>query len=73
MAQDMQKYWPIRHELAMGGSLAIKDKRVIIPSQLQLQMLKQLHSNSLGIEKTRMLAGKLVCLVNMNADVEKCY
>ena len=69
MAQDIQKYWPIRHELVMIDGEAEKGKR-IIPSQFQMQMLSQLHSNHMGIESIRLLAHKSVYSVNMNADIE---
>ena len=57
---DMQKYWPIRHELAMIGEMDVKGKRIIIiPSQLQMQILSQLHSNHMVIKK-RLLVHKSV-------------
>ena len=56
VAQDVQKYWPIRHELAMIDGMAIKDKQITIPSQVHTQILIQLHSNHMGIKKTRLVA-----------------
>ena len=54
MAQDTQKYWPIRHELAMIDGLAAKGKIIIIiPSQLQI--LSQLHRSQMGIKMMRLL------------------
>ena len=35
-----------------------------------MQILRQLHSNHIQIEKTRLLASKSVYWVNMNADIE---
>ena len=60
MAQDIQRYGPIRHELAMIDKMALKGKWIIIPSQLQMQILKEQLSNQMGIEKTRLLADKSV-------------
>ena len=45
----MRQYWPIS-ELAMIGGIAVKGKRMI-PFQLQKQILWQLHSNLMGIER----------------------
>ena len=53
VAPDIEKYWPTRHELAMKDGMAIKGTRVIIPSQLQVKILKQLHSNHMEIQNTR--------------------
>ena len=49
MTQDIQKYWPIRHELAMIDGVTIKGKQIIIPSQLQMQILNYLLGNHMGI------------------------
>ena len=48
----MQKYWPIRHELAMIDNIALKGNQIIIPFTLQNQILEQLQSNHMGTEKT---------------------
>ena len=48
-------YWPIRNELALIDYTAMKGKRIIIPFPLQKQILQQLHSNHMGIEKIRLL------------------
>ena len=70
MAQDIQKDWPLRHGLAMIDGEAIKDKRKIRPSQLQMLILRQLHNNHMGIEKIRLPACESVYWVNMNIDIE---
>ena len=52
VSPGIKKYWPIIHELTMIDGMTLKGKEVIIPSQLQMHVLKQLHSNNMGIEKT---------------------
>ena len=64
--QGIQKSQSIIHELTMIDGMAIKGKHIIKSSQLQMQILKQLHSNNMGIEKTRLIVCKLVYWVNMN-------
>ena len=44
---DIQEYGPIRHELALIDGVAIKGKGIIIPSQLQMQILRK----HMGIEE----------------------
>ena len=39
----------------MIDGMAIKGKRIIMPSQLQMQILNQWHRNNMGIEKMRLL------------------
>ena len=67
--QGRQKYWPIMHELAVIFGMAMKGTRIIIPFILQGQILWQLHSNHMGIEKVRLLTRQLVYWVNVNADI----
>ena len=57
--------------MAMIDGIVMKGKRIIIPFHLQKHILQQLHSNHLGIEKTRLLVHGLVYWVNVNADIEK--
>ena len=38
-----------------------------------MQILRQLYSNHVGIEKTRLLACELVYWINMNADIENIF
>ena len=54
----------------MIGGVSVKGKIIIVPSQLKMQILGQLHSNHMGIEKMRLLVCKSVYLVNLNADIE---
>ena len=70
MAQDIQKYWSVRHELAMIDGMAIKDKRIIILYQLQREKLNLLYSSYIGIGKMRLLVCKSVYQINMNTDIE---
>ena len=65
----MKHYWPIRNEFALINSIAMKGSRIIIPLLLQRQILDQLHSNHMGIEKMRLLERESVYSVNMNADI----
>ena len=70
VAQDIQKYWPIRYEWAMTNGMTIKGRLVIIPSQVHNQILKQLHNNHMGIKKMRLPVCESVYWVNRNDDIE---
>ena len=54
----------------MIGGIAIKDRRLIIPFLLQKQILQQLHSNYMNMEKMRLPACVSVYWVNINKDNE---
>ena len=47
-----EQYWPIRHKLTMIDGTVMKGKCIILPCLLQKQILEQLHSNHMVIEKT---------------------
>ena len=64
--KDLRHYWSISNKLAKIDEIVMKCKRLIIPFQLQKQVLQQLHGNHIGIEKMRLL----VCWLNMNAYIE---
>ena len=55
----------------------LKGRHIIIPDNLKQQVLKQLHTNHMGIEKTKLLAHESVFWHNINADIETykslCY
>ena len=48
--------------------IVMKSKRVIIPFQLQKQILQQLHNNHVGIEKMRLPVCKSIYCLNRNTD-----
>ena len=56
LKHSMRHYWPIKSEQAMTDGIAMKGKGIKIPILLQKQVLQQLHSNYMGIEKMRLLA-----------------
>ena len=49
----------------------MKSRWIIIPMALKQQMLDQLHTNHMGIEKMKLLACKSIYWVNINTDIEK--
>ena len=51
---DLKHYLPIRSKLTMMDGIAMKGRKVKIPFLLQKQILQQLLSSHMGIEKTRL-------------------
>ena len=69
VAQGTRQYQQIINELKMIDGIAMEGKRVIIPFQLQQQILQTLHSNHMPIGKMWLLAHKSVYWLNMNTDI----
>ena len=57
---DVQPYWSYRDELAVIDGIILIGKCIIIPNSLKEQVLSQLHTNHMGIEKTKLLAWECV-------------
>ena len=68
---ELKLYWSYRDELAVIDGIILKDRCIIIPNSLRQQVLDQLHTNHMGIEKTKLLAHKCVYWYSINADIEK--
>ena len=68
---DLQPYWSYRDELAVIDGIILKGRCIIMPNSLRQQVLNQLHTNHIGIEKTKLLAHECVYWPSINADIEK--
>ena len=68
---DLQLYWSYRDELAVIDGIILKGKCIIIPNSLKEQVLIQLHTNHMGIEKTKLLARECVYWPSIYANIEK--
>ena len=68
---ELKLYWAYRDELAVLDGIILKGRCIIIPNSLRQQVLNQLHTNHMGIEKTKLLACKCVYWYSINADIEK--
>ena len=47
---EVQKepYWSFRDEIVIIDGIAMKDRRIIVPTSLQRKAIKQLHINHVG-------------------------
>ena len=70
MPTDLCQFWSYRDELAVEDSIIFKGRQVLIPRLLRQDILAQLHSGHLGIEKTRRLAHESVYWPRINKDLE---
>ena len=52
---DLRPYWPYRDELVVIDSIILKGRHIVIPNSLRQQVLSQLHTNHMGIEKQNYL------------------
>ena len=59
-----------RDKLAVTDSVILKGQHTVIPNSLRQQVLGQLHTNHMGIEKTKLLACESLYWSSINADIE---
>ena len=52
---NIRLYWPYRDKLVVIDGLILKGRCIVIPDSLKQQVLTQLHTNHMGIEKQNCL------------------
>ena len=67
---DLQPYWSYRDELAVTDGIILKGRCIIMPNSLRKQLLNQLHTNHMAIEKTKLLAHECVYWPSINTDIK---
>ncbi|XP_038046793.1 uncharacterized protein K02A2.6-like [Patiria miniata] len=70
LPRDLRPYWPYRDELGISWGVIFKGKQIVIPDDLRQDILAQLHTGHMGIEKTRRLARETVYWPNISRDID---
>ena len=68
---ELKLYCSYRDELAVIDVIILKGRCIIIPNSLRQQVLNQLHTNHMGIDRMKLIAYKCVYWCSINADIEK--
>ncbi|XP_033110101.1 uncharacterized protein K02A2.6-like [Anneissia japonica] len=66
----MGKHWEHRHHLSIVDDLILYDNRIVVPRDLQLDMLRKIHRGHLGISKCRGRAAISILWPGMSAMIE---
>ena len=53
LCQDINVYWSFRDDMAVIDCIIMKDRCIIIPEVLKIQVLDQLRVKHMGIEKNK--------------------
>ena len=48
---ELREYWNIKEEISVCDDLLLRNDKLIVPSSLREEMLSQIHSSNLGIDK----------------------
>lgn len=71
LKEPVKPYFKLRNELYAENGLIFLNNRVIIPQNLQKEMLRKMHEAHLGIEKTKARARTLMYWLKINEDIEQ--
>ena len=66
---ELREYWNIKGEISVWDDLLLRQDRLIVPSSLREEMLSQIHSSHLGIEKCKRRARDLLYWLGMNQQI----
>ena len=65
---ELREYWNIKEEISVCDDL-LKNDKLIAPSSLREDMLSQIHSSHLGIEKCKRRARDVLFWPRMNQQI----
>ena len=67
---NIRPYQPYRDELTVIDGIILKGRCIVIPNSLRQQVLTQLYTSHMGIEKTKLLAHCSVFWSNINVIIK---
>ena len=68
---DLKKFWTVRHELALHHGLLLYKSRLVIPKDMQTDIMQRLHEGHQGIAKCRALAKISVWWPGISTQIEQ--
>ena len=66
---ELREYWNIKEEISVCDDLLLRNDKLIVPSSLREEMLSQIHSSHLGIEKCKRRARDVLFWPRMNQQI----
>lgn len=69
--QELKRYWFVRSEMTVQHGLLLDQSRLVIPAELQKNILQRLHEGHQGIVKCRALARSCVWWPGLSKQIEK--
>lgn len=69
--RSTHKYWKIKDQFTVVDDLVFKGNRIVLPTVLQPEIMKRLHTGHMGMENTKKRARNIVDWPNMNRDIDE--
>ena len=70
LPQQLSKYWPARQCLTVCDKLLLYETRIVVPKQLQHDILCKIHKSHQGIERCCLCASPSVRWPGVSAQIE---
>ena len=67
---NIAPFWNFRDEIVVFNGVLLKGNRVIIPKNMQAEILVKIHTGHQGIEKCRLRARETVYWCGINGDID---
>ena len=71
LVQDIQPYYSMASEISVENGLLMRECRIVIPSELQQEMLNKIHDGHLGIIKCRARARRSIWWPGLSKQLEE--
>ena len=71
LPSEIQAFWTFREELTIEDGLILKGTRIVVPSMIQVEILKLIHEGHLGLTKCELRAKETVYWPGLNDQLEK--
>ena len=68
----LQPYWEHQGNLTIGDGILLYDNRIVVPENLQKEVLKKIHEGHQGIEKCRSRAKRSVWWPGLSKQITHC-
>lgn len=68
--QDIKPYFTHRNEITVNKFIIYKENRIIIPKELQHEMLEKIHETHLGMVKSKQLAREYIFWPGIDKQIE---
>ena len=67
--RNISEYWNFRDELSIVDGITFKGEKILVPTALHPTMLEKVHSNHLGVKKTKQRARDVLFWSEMGTEI----
>ena len=69
-AVNVREFWTVKEDLSIINGIIFKREKIVLPKSLQSEMLNQIHTGHMGMEKCKERARTLFYWPHINSHIE---